>query len=558
MATPEVSLDYNAIPGTMHLVDIEGTLSAKHAKGSNSDIVLIPTPSDDPDDPLNWSKARKLMSTICMTVYILGVGLASSAIYAAIVPISEDTGLSVADINSGTGYMYLAFGWGNLIWQPMALQYGKRPAYLASMLCSIPIMVGQAHVHSNGAWIALKVLQGFVGAPIESLGEISVADVYFSHQRGTYMAVYAAVLYGAGFLGPILGGFINDGQGWKWVQYWTAIWLAVGFIFNFFFMEETNYDRVPLGTTQDSARVVHQDETTSTTSEKDAKDIESQGTHIDSKMAATTTEGSNRPQLRDQKTKSFLQRMSLRDKKRSFTVHIKIWRIFWLLTFPVISYSGFICGCGLIWYNVINATTSLVLSSPPYNFSSSIVGVSYFACILGVILALPFVGFMGDYIIVRMARHRGGIWKAEYRLWLFIGPVFILPFSLLLWGLGAAHKVHWFGLVFSEFLTGLVVTIIAQLSVSYLIDSYKDLSGDAIVSIVLIRNSMSFGIGYAVTPWVTNLGLQNAYLVAAFVGMATMLTAFPMIKYGPILRERSRKRYYKLVGEAMKESSFHY
>lgn len=79
-------------------------------------------------------------------------------------------------------------------------------------------MVGQAYVSSNRTWIAMKVLQGFFGAPIESLGEISVADVYFSHQRGTYMAIYAATLYGAGFLGPILGGFINDGQGWKWIQ----------------------------------------------------------------------------------------------------------------------------------------------------------------------------------------------------------------------------------------------------------------------------------------------------------------------------------------------------
>lgn len=173
-------------------------------------------------------------------------------------------------------------------------------------------------------------------------------------------------------------------------------------------------------------------------------------------------------------------------------------------------------------------------------------------------MALPFVGLVGDCVVVRMARRHSGNWKSEYRLWLFIIPVFVLPFSLLLWGLGAAHSVNWFGLVFSEFLTGLVVTIIAQLSVSYLIDSYKDLSGDAIVSIVLIRNSMSFGIGYGITPWITNLGLKNSYLVAAFVGMATMLTAFLMIRYGPRLREMSRKRYFRLVKEAMKESSFHH
>lgn len=43
-------LDTNAIPGTVHLVDLEGTMHTKHAKDL-SDVVLVPTPSADPDDP---------------------------------------------------------------------------------------------------------------------------------------------------------------------------------------------------------------------------------------------------------------------------------------------------------------------------------------------------------------------------------------------------------------------------------------------------------------------------------------------------------------------------
>lgn len=61
------------VPGTIHLVDIEGTLRAKHASGGQNDVVLIPAPSDDPDDPLNWSAKRKLLSlaSISMCVYHL-------------------------------------------------------------------------------------------------------------------------------------------------------------------------------------------------------------------------------------------------------------------------------------------------------------------------------------------------------------------------------------------------------------------------------------------------------------------------------------------------------
>lgn len=94
------------VPGTIQLVDLEGTMRAKHASGSGkSDIVLIPAPSGDPDDPLNWSPRRKLLATSCMCVYVLMVGIASAAIYSVLVPISEATGLTLADLNAGTGYV---------------------------------------------------------------------------------------------------------------------------------------------------------------------------------------------------------------------------------------------------------------------------------------------------------------------------------------------------------------------------------------------------------------------------------------------------------------------
>ena len=33
----------------------------KHAKGKNAHIVLVPQPSDDPNDPLNWPQWKKHM-----------------------------------------------------------------------------------------------------------------------------------------------------------------------------------------------------------------------------------------------------------------------------------------------------------------------------------------------------------------------------------------------------------------------------------------------------------------------------------------------------------------
>ena len=109
------------VPGTIHLVDLERTLRAKHASGGQNDVVLVPAPSDDPDDPLNWSAKRKLLSTasifmcvryplpwhflILLTSYTFAIGITSAAIYSVLEPIEKNTGLTLNDLNAGTGYM---------------------------------------------------------------------------------------------------------------------------------------------------------------------------------------------------------------------------------------------------------------------------------------------------------------------------------------------------------------------------------------------------------------------------------------------------------------------
>jgi hypothetical protein len=54
MTTTEAHDEQHAhIPGTVHIVDLEGTMRGRHARGVMKDIVLVPAPSNDPDDPLN-------------------------------------------------------------------------------------------------------------------------------------------------------------------------------------------------------------------------------------------------------------------------------------------------------------------------------------------------------------------------------------------------------------------------------------------------------------------------------------------------------------------------
>jgi hypothetical protein len=63
-------------------------------------------------------------------------------------------------------------------------------------------------------------------------------------------------------------------------------------------------------------------------------------------------------------------------------------------------------------------------------------------------------------------------------------------------GVGAAQGVHWFGLIFAMGTLACSTTFGVTLSINYMIDSYHELSGDAMTTVIIVRNTMSFAISY--------------------------------------------------------------
>lgn len=298
------------------------------------------------------------------------------------------------------------------------------------------------------------------------------------------MGVYALTLAGSNYFAPVICGFIAEYQGWRWVFYWPAIFLAFVFVFLVLFMEETNYNRVvvPPPAAPESA--------SSSSSPADAS--ESEKAPAPARVQAPQSDNG----LVFDAPKTFLQKMSIWQPSPGQNMLWRASRGLRFLSWPVIFYAGFSYGSYLIWFNVLNATASIILSGAPYNFGSSMVGLSYLSCCIGVIVGSLISGRMSDWLTLKLARRNSGVMEAEQRLWPFVLCVIMVPGSLILWGVGAAHGVHWFGLIFAMGCLAFTSAVGITLSVNYLIDSYHDISGDAIVSVILVRNTMSFAISY--------------------------------------------------------------
>jgi len=506
------------VPGTAHLIDI-----------SAQKLLLTPTPSTSSDDPLNWSRRRKYLSSLSWTIYAFANSLANANLASVLEPLSEANGLPISVLNAGTGYIFLLAGWSLFFWHPFALQYGKRLTYILSLLGIVGVTMWAPYVTTEGQWYGRSIIAGIFAAPVEALPELSVADVYFTHERGTWTGIYAMVLIGSNFAAPLICGFINVGQGWKWVFYYPAIFAGVAAVILFLIMEETNFDRAGLELqANEDAGIEH---------ETSKVALEEKG-----QSALAISHAQSAP------SRSALGRLSPVTVSRPFVMHRRLLLQARFLLFPLPVFAGFLYGSSLIWFNVMNATASTIFSAPPYNFASSIVGLTYISPMLGTIGAAIYNGYFSDILARRLATRNGqGIFEPEYRLPLVLLLLLVTPASLILWGVGAAHGVHWFGLAVAMCGLGFQNTVGAGAAFNYLVDSYTEMSGDALTAVIVVRNTMSFAVNYGITAWVQNLGLVDAFLVAAMVGLVCVATTGLFIWKGKAVRSRSREAYWGMV-----------
>ena len=232
-------------------------------------------------------------------------------------------------------------------------------------------------------------------------------------------------------------------------------------------------------------------------------------------------------------------------------------RPFVLVSLPVVVYCGFAYGYTVVWATLLIGTSSIILSSPPYNFKASIVGIFSLASLLGTAVGYIESGWVGEWLIIKLARRNNGIVEAETRLWLYLFPVIGMPAALIMWGVGAAFSIHWLGLAFATFLLSASLSTTIILCVNYTVDTYRDLAGEAMITVIVIRNTMAFNVSYGITPWIVDLGYQNTYVSAAFIAMACSLVFLVMVKWGKGFRENSRVRYWRYVAEGRALSLAH-
>jgi MFS family permease len=439
--------------------------------------------------------------------------------------------------------MFLFAGWGNLIWQPIALTFGRRGVFLLSSVLTLGPMVWTVYTGSAAIWYGHRILIGAICAPVESLGEVSVSDLFFAHERGNYMGIYTLLVFGSNALAPFFSGFIANSLGWKAPMWFGIINLGVTTLILFFGLEETMYFRKEIeGVDEGAPEVLVGSETVDEKGHPVSKDAA-----VDEQPASPVIRGSihTTKQTYWQKLRPFRSVPGRPTVKQMFYMMIRPLIMFFY--FPNVIWAGFLYGASLCWYQVQNATMALILGDAPYHFSSNMVGVSYLSLFIGCCLAWWWSGWAGDRLAIILARRNKGIREPEHRLWLLLVSGIISTAGMILWGVGASQKIHFMGLEIGMAMVSFGVVSGGNTALAYDVDCFKEIAGESLVLVIVIRNTMGFGMSYGITPWLDNTGIQNTFVAVAFLVLICNLSFLLMTVWGKKLRRMSAKKYWEYV-----------
>lgn len=122
---------YSCSPSHAHEEDLPGTVNLQALEGDDTGYgqALYPVPSEDPNDPLQWSNSKKTMILIIVSLYsFLGnSALIGPSVYLEIY--AEEFGISVTEASGLVSYPNLVYGFG--------MSWSKGSSYSALFLTSI-------------------------------------------------------------------------------------------------------------------------------------------------------------------------------------------------------------------------------------------------------------------------------------------------------------------------------------------------------------------------------------------------------------------------------------
>lgn len=458
----EQELHIELLPGTEVMADIGDHHFVK--SGDKSHKVLVPQPTDDKHDPLNWSLKWKTFCIIASCVVTFTQGFGPLALAPMFGDYIEEFDCTLAQAIQFTGVPILILGFSNFFWVPISTSFGRRPVYLFSQLINLASAIWRARAQTYGSFMGAAALNGFGAGPAETIQPAVIADIFFLHDRGKWNTLYWVVYMGSLMVGPIISGPMAQYKGWRSFWWLNVGLLAVSFLMVVFMFPETRWDRAQ----KDPI-------TPPSPNEKGTDHVVEHAKHeqpsVEETLAMDPWLGRGTPSKRQWA----IFQPNAHPLKSIIT---DLWIPWKLFAFPIVEFAAFVVSWTCSSFLTINLTQSQAFAAPPYNFTSLQIGFTNFAILVGAFIGLATAGPLSDWVSMRATIKNGGIREPEMRLPAMIPYVIIMYLGNIIVSVGYQKHWPWQAIVVIGFTcAGIQVAALPSIASTYAVDSYKPVAG---------------------------------------------------------------------------------
>lgn len=218
---------------------IKGPKYVDPATGKEKEYNLVTFTPGDPDNPKNWSKGYKWYCTMVVAVTCFVVAFASSVVTADFIGVEKEFGVSEEVALLTVTVFVVGFGVGPVVFAPLSEIYGRRIIYQTTLFVAVIFIIPCAVAKNIGTLIVCRLIDGLAfSAPMTLVGG-TLADMWKPEERGIPMAAFSAAPFIGPAIGPLIGGYLSDNCGWRWLYWLQLIFAFVVWVFISFTVPET-------------------------------------------------------------------------------------------------------------------------------------------------------------------------------------------------------------------------------------------------------------------------------------------------------------------------------
>ncbi|KAF2196259.1 MFS general substrate transporter [Delitschia confertaspora ATCC 74209] len=493
-----------APPGTATIgatQDVEDFTAETKGLKRDGNIILQPQPSDNPNDPLNWSRAWK-ESIILVLAFSSGVTTSlGPMVTPGIRVVAMRYRVNLDQVSSlMIGFLAFWIGFTTFFTASGANIWGKRPFFVISTVILLGTNIWGFFATSFPSLAIMRVIQGIASAPLETLVTSTVSDLFFVHQRGTRLSLWGCMLASGVLLGQTISGFIIQNLSFEATFGISALIFIPILLLMYCVVVETTYT-------------------------------------------------APRQQRFDKEEKESFWFVEA-DKKETYSQQLRLFRgrlspeSFWmgcfkplpLIAYPSVLFSTIVYGSYFTWLITISLLAVNIFSAPPYNLNPAQIGLTNLPLLAVGLIGSPLSGWMADAVVKFMARKNRGVFEPEFRLTLMVIATPLATAGFLGFGMSVQKgaPLQWPMLFMS--LHALSVPFASQASLTYVIDCHPKDANQAFVTINFTKAVFMFLATTYANGWIERVGPRGVFDAITLINLGVCFLTVPSYVFGKKFR----------------------